>query len=74
MNLHVPEEYGGMGLGTLTGCMIAETFGYGCTGKIVNLIRGHDFVLKIQFPKGCSSKNDLCLNSYITEMLALYLL
>jgi len=32
MNLHIPEEYGGMGLGTLEGCMITEKMAYGCTG------------------------------------------
>merc|ERR1712106_297785 len=32
MNLHIPEEYGGMGLGTLDGCMITEKMAYGCTG------------------------------------------
>lgn len=32
MNTHVPEEYGGLGLGTLDGCVIAEEMAYGCTG------------------------------------------
>jgi len=32
MNLHIPQEYGGMGLGTLDGCMITEKMAYGCTG------------------------------------------
>lgn len=32
MNLHIPQEYGGMGLGTLDGCMITEKLAYGCTG------------------------------------------
>ena len=32
MNLHIPEEYGGMGLGTLDGCLITEKMAYGCTG------------------------------------------
>ncbi len=32
MNLHVPPKYGGMGLGTLDGCMVAERISYGCTG------------------------------------------
>merc|ERR1711974_238805 len=32
MNLHIPEEYGGMGLGTLDGCLITEKLAYGCTG------------------------------------------
>ena len=32
MNLYIPEEYGGMGLGTLDGCLITEKMAYGCTG------------------------------------------
>jgi len=32
MNLHIPQEYGGMGIGTLDGCMITEKMAYGCTG------------------------------------------
>lgn len=32
MNLHIPAEYGGMGLGTLDGCLITEKIAYGCTG------------------------------------------
>ena len=32
MNLHIPQEYGGMGLGTLDGCLLTEKMAYGCTG------------------------------------------
>ena len=32
MNTHVPQEYGGMGLGVLDGCIITEELAYGCTG------------------------------------------
>lgn len=32
MNTHIPEEYGGMGLGSFEGCMIAEEIASGCTG------------------------------------------
>jgi len=32
MNLHIPQEYGGMGLGTLDGCLMTEKMAYGCTG------------------------------------------
>merc|ERR1712107_421172 len=32
MNFHIPQEYGGMGLGTLDGCLITEKMAYGCTG------------------------------------------
>jgi acyl-CoA dehydrogenase len=32
MNLHVPQEYGGMGMGCTEGCMVAERLAYGCSG------------------------------------------
>jgi len=32
MNLHIPQEFGGMGLGTLDGCLMTEKMAYGCTG------------------------------------------
>jgi acyl-CoA dehydrogenase len=32
MNTHIPSEYGGLGLGVLEGCLLAEEIGWGCTG------------------------------------------
>ena len=32
MNSHIPEEYGGPGLDYLSGCLIEEEFGWGCSG------------------------------------------
>jgi acyl-CoA dehydrogenase len=32
MNTHVPEEYGGPGLDYLSGCLIEEEMGWGCSG------------------------------------------
>ncbi|KAJ3034161.1 hypothetical protein HDV00_005380 [Rhizophlyctis rosea] len=32
LNLHVPEEYGGMGLGVLDCAIVSEEMAYGCTG------------------------------------------
>ena len=32
MNTHIPEAYGGMGLGVLDGIIITEELAYGCTG------------------------------------------
>jgi acyl-CoA dehydrogenase len=32
MNTHIPEEYGGLGLGVLEGCIIAEEIAAGCSG------------------------------------------
>lgn len=37
MNLHIDEKYGGMGLGTLDGCLITEKISYGCTGIMTAL-------------------------------------
>jgi acyl-CoA dehydrogenase len=32
MNSHIPDEYGGPGLDYLTGCLIEEELGWGCSG------------------------------------------
>ena len=32
MNTHIPEAYGGLGLGTLEGCIMGEEMAWGCTG------------------------------------------
>jgi acyl-CoA dehydrogenase len=32
MNVHVPEEYGGLGLSYLDGCLIEEELSWGCSG------------------------------------------
>lgn len=32
MNTHIPQEYGGLGLSILDGCIITEELAYGCTG------------------------------------------
>jgi len=32
MNIHIPEEYGGPGLGFLDGCLIEEELAWGCSG------------------------------------------
>jgi len=32
LNPHIPEEYGGLGLGTFEGCLITEELAYACTG------------------------------------------
>jgi len=38
MNCHVPQEVGGMGLGTLEECLMAEEIGWGCTGVGTSMI------------------------------------
>jgi len=35
MNLHIPVEYGGMGLGALDGCLITESMSYACSGLLM---------------------------------------
>lgn len=32
MNTHIPQEYGGLGLGILDACIVTEELAYGCTG------------------------------------------
>ena len=32
MNIHIPEAYGGPGLDYLSGCLIEEELGWGCSG------------------------------------------
>ncbi len=32
MNLHIPERFGGLGLGVMDGCLIAEELAWGCSG------------------------------------------
>ncbi|WP_411016820.1 acyl-CoA dehydrogenase family protein, partial [Salmonella sp. s51944] len=32
MNTHIPQEYGGLGLGILDACIVTEEMAYGCTG------------------------------------------
>ena len=32
MNMHIPEAYGGLGLGSLDGCVLAEELAAGCSG------------------------------------------
>jgi acyl-CoA dehydrogenase len=37
MNVHVPPEYGGLGLSTFDGILIGEEFSWGCAGMAVSL-------------------------------------
>src|SRR6188472_3994975 len=38
MNLHIPEEYGGPGLGTFDGALISEELTWGCSGMAVAIV------------------------------------
>lgn len=37
MNTHVPQKYGGLGMGVFDGCLVAEELAYGCTGIMTAL-------------------------------------
>lgn len=41
MNVEIPEAYGGLGLGTLDGCLIAEELAYGCCGISTSIMCNH---------------------------------
>ena len=41
MNVEIPEDYGGLGLGTVDGCLIAEELAYGCTGMSTSIMCNH---------------------------------
>jgi acyl-CoA dehydrogenase len=47
MNVEVPEAYGGLGLTTLEGCMIAEELAYGCAGIATSIMCNHLGVLPL---------------------------
>jgi acyl-CoA dehydrogenase len=38
MNLHVPEEYGGLGLGVFDGMLVGEELAWGCSGICVAIV------------------------------------
>ncbi|MEE9385588.1 MAG: acyl-CoA dehydrogenase family protein [Nannocystaceae bacterium] len=41
MNVEIPEAYGGLGLGTLDGCLMSEEIAYGCAGVGTSLNCNH---------------------------------
>lgn len=41
MNVEVPDAYGGLGLSTLEGCLIAEQLAYGCAGIATSIMCNH---------------------------------
>src|SRR5918994_3295796 len=38
MNPHIPEEYGGLGLGAFDGMLIGEELSWGCSGIAVSIV------------------------------------
>jgi acyl-CoA dehydrogenase len=41
MNVEIPEAYGGLGLHTFDGCLIAEELAYGCAGIATSIMCNH---------------------------------
>ena len=41
MNVEIPEAYGGLGVGTVDGCLLAEEIAYGCAGVNTSLACNH---------------------------------
>ena len=41
MNVEVPEAYGGLGFGTIDGCLIAEELAYGCAAIATSIMCNH---------------------------------
>jgi acyl-CoA dehydrogenase len=41
MNVEIPEEYGGLGLGTVEGCLLAEEIAYGCSAIGTSMMCNH---------------------------------
>jgi acyl-CoA dehydrogenase len=57
MNVEVPEAYGGLGLSTLEGCMIAEELAYGCAGIATSIMCNHLAVLPLLIGGSEAQKN-----------------
>lgn len=47
LNKNLPAEFGGFGLGALSGCLITEQLAYGCTGIQVSI---DGTLLGVRFP------------------------
>ena len=41
MNVEIPEAYGGLGFGTVDGCLITEELAYGCSGVSTSVMCNH---------------------------------
>ena len=65
-NVEVPEEFGGLGLGTIEGCLIAEEIAYGCSAIGTSLMCNHLGSLPLMVGGSQAQKekylNDLCEN------------
>jgi acyl-CoA dehydrogenase len=41
MNVEIPEAYGGLGFGTVDGCLLSEEIAYGCVGIATSMMCNH---------------------------------
>ena len=41
MNVEIPDAYGGLGLGTVDGCLLSEELAYGCAGIATSMMCNH---------------------------------
>ena len=65
MNVEVPDAYGGLGLSTLEGCLIAEELAYGCAGIATSIMCNHLGMLPLLIAGTDEQKNKYL--SWITE-------
>lgn len=68
MNTHIPQEFGGLGLGVLDGAIITEEFAYGCTG-IATAMEGNTLAAAPVIVAGNSEQKKEFLGRLISEPL-----
>ncbi len=69
MNLHVPEKFGGLGLGSLDGCLTGEEIAYACTGISTAMEANHLAEAPV-----IVAGNEKQMKQYLTPMIEDYLL
>jgi acyl-CoA dehydrogenase len=67
MNLHVPERWGGLGLGTVEACLIAEELAWGCSG-IATAMEANGLALHPVI----AGASDSILERYVAPMVERY--
>ena len=68
MNVEVPDAYGGLGLSTLEGCLIAEEIAYGCAGMATSMVCNHLSMLPLMIA-GTDAQKDKYLNWLTSEFV-----
>ncbi len=67
MNLNVPERFGGLGLGTVDACIIAEELAWGCSG-IATAMEANGLALHPVI----AGASDFLMEKYVAPMLERY--